>query len=126
MTHPLYSPTLEVNDQPIAYIPESLSFKFGDGNKIVKALCAGGNSIETVISEDATTKKSMVKFKVADTGEYVTLTRGWSTNINGNTIRLSQGEITVSFRQMVVTNEPEFMTGSNGEVDLEFEGMPVL
>lgn len=122
----LSNPTVEVNDQPIAIIPNSLSFKKGQGDKTVKPQSAGGNAIETVISEDATTKKSMVKFKLTNTKENFDLKDSVTTNISGSTIRLSEGELVVSFRGMVVTTEPELMIGADGELEIEFEGMPVL
>jgi len=122
----LSNPTVEVNDQPIAIIPNSLSFKPGQGDKTVKTQSAGGGAIEVVISEDATTKKSMVKFKLTNTKENFDLAKIITSNISGNTIRLSEGEMVESFRGMVVTTEPERMIGADGELEIEFEGQPVL
>lgn len=122
----LANPTVEVNDQPIAIVPNSLSYKKGQGDKTVKAQSAGGNAIETIITENAETKISMVKFKLYNTKENFDNTNAWVDNINGNTIRLSEGELTESFRGMVTTAEPERMVGADGELDLEFMGQPVL
>ena len=122
----LSNPTIEVNDQPIAIIPNSLSFKKGQGDKQVKAQSAGGNAIEVVISENAETKISMVKFKMTNTKENFDLANGWIDNISGSAIRLSEGEMTENFRHMVVTTEPERMIGADGELELEFMGTPVL
>lgn len=125
-TRTLSNPTLEVNDQVVAIVPNSLSYKKGQGDKTVKAQSAGGNTIETVITENAETKISMVKFKLFNTKEAFDLANGWIDNINGNTIRLSEGELTESFRGMVTTAEPERMVGADGELELEFMGTPVL
>lgn len=122
----LANPTVEVNDAPISIIPNSLSFKKGQGDKTVKAQSAGGNAIEVVISENAETKVSMVKFKMFNTKENFDMINSWTDNINGNTIRLSEGEMTESFRTMVVTTEVERMIGSDGEAEITFEGTPVL
>lgn len=122
----LANPTVEVNDAPIAIIPNSLSYKKGQGDKTVKAQSAGGNAIEPVISENAETKISMVKFKMYNTKENFDFVNAWTDNINGNTIRLSEGELVESFRTMVVTSEPERMIGADGELEIEFQGTPVL
>lgn len=122
----LANPTVEVNDAPIAIIPNSLSYKKGQGDKTVKAQSAGGNAIEPVISENAETKISMVKFKMYNTKENFDFVNAWTDNINGNTIRLSEGELVESFRTMVVTSEPERMIGADGELEIEFMGTPVL
>ena len=122
----LANPTVEVNDAPISIIPNSLSFKKGQGDKTVKAQSAGGNAIEVVISENAETKVSMVKFKMFNTKENFDMINAWTDNINGNTIRLSEGELVESFRTMVVTSEPERMIGADGEAEIEFMGTPVL
>lgn len=125
-TRTLSNPSVEVNDSAIAIVPNSLSFKKGQGDKSVKAQSAGGDAIETVITENAETKVSMVKFKLFNTKENFDLANGWIDNIDGNTIRLSEGEMTESFRGMVVTTEPERSVGADGELELEFMGSPVL
>lgn len=122
----LTNPTIEVNDNPIAIVPNSCSYKKGRGEKAVKAQSAGGNAIETVITINAETKKSMVKFKLYPTKENFDLSDVWIDNVYGNTIRLSEGELTESFRGMVTTTEPERKIGADGELELEFEGQPVL
>lgn len=125
-TQALSNPALEVNDQSLAFVPNSLSYKKGQGDKTVKPQSAGGNSVETVVTINAETKKSMVKFKLMPTKDNSDLVDGWTNNVSGNTIRLSEGDLTVSFRGMIVTTEPERVIGADGELELTFEGMPVL
>lgn len=125
-TQSLSNPTIEVNDQVIAIIANSCSYKKGYGDRSIKSQSAGGNAIETVVTIDASTKKSMVKFKLLPTKENFELSDAWTTNISGNTIRLSEGSLTESFRGMIVTSEPEKTVGVDGELELVFEGSPVL
>lgn len=122
----LSNPAVEVNDQAISIVPNSLSYKKGQGDKSVKAQSAGGNSIEVVVSENAETKISMVKFKLFNTKTNFDYANEWIDNLNGNVIRLSEGSLIESFRGMVVTTEPERMVGADGELELEFMGEPVL
>ena len=127
MGRTLSNPTVEVNDIIIAIKPNSLSFKKGKGDKNVRAQSAGGNSIDTIITEDAETKVSMVKFMLITTKEGIELLDGWEdAGDSGNTVRLSDGDFVVSFRKMVVTTEPERGTGADGETEVEFHGQPVL
>lgn len=123
----LSNPQIEVNDQTIAIVPNSLSYKKGKGDKDVKAQSAGGQSIEVVVTENAETFISMVKFKLYNTAVNFNLVDQWIDNVpDGNTIRLSEGEITESFRSMIVTTEPERIVGADGELEIEFKGQPVL
>lgn len=121
----LSNPTVEVNDDPISIIPNSLSFKTGQGDKGVKTQSAGGNAIEIVVTENAETKKSMVKFKLTNTAKNLQLVKDWGV-LFANTISISEGEVTESFRDMVITTEPERAIGADGELEIEWEGAPSL
>lgn len=125
-TRTLSNPAVEVNDQAVSIVPNSLSYKKGQGDRTVKAQSAGGNAIEAIVTENAETKISMVKFKMFNTKTNLDLANSWIENISGNTIRLSEGALTESFRGMIVTTEPERSIGADGELELEFMGQPVL
>ena len=122
----LSNPTVEVDNETIAIIPNSLSYKKGLGDKDVKAQSAGGNAIEVVVTENAETKISMVKFKLFNTKANFDLLNAWLDKRTGFGIQLSEGDLTESFRNMVTTTEPERMIGADGELEVEFKGQPVL
>lgn len=121
----LSNPTVEVNDVILAIIPNSLSYKVGSGNKSVKPQSAGGNSIEIVVTEDAETKISMVKFKLRNTATNLQLVKDWGI-LFSSTIKMYEDQISESFRDMVITNEPERSIGADGELEIEWEGAPAL
>lgn len=121
----LSNPTVEVNDEILAIVPNSLSYKTGQGDKDVKAQSSGGNGIEIVTTENAETKISMVKFKLFNTSKHLQVTKDWGT-LFSNTIRLSEGVIAESFRDMVITTEPEKNIGADGDLEIEFKGAPTL
>jgi hypothetical protein len=121
----LSNPVIEVNDNVIAIVPNSFSYKEGQGDKDVKAQSAGGNAISVVTTENAETKVSMVRFKLYNTARNLNLAKTWMAN-QTNTIRASEGDIVVPFRDMVVTTEPERSVGADGELEIEFKGAPVL
>ena len=125
MARTLSNPTVEVNDDPIRIVPNSLVYKTGQGDKAVKAQSGGGNDIETVVTENAETKVSMVKFKLFNTEQNLAIVKIWMAGFS-NTIELSEGSTAESFRGMVVTTEPERNIGADGDLEITFEGQPSL
>jgi len=121
----LSNPTVEVNDDIIPIIPNSLSYKPGLGDKAAKSQSAGGNAITIVVTENAETKISMVKFKMFNTTANLSRVKDWNS-LYENTIRIYEGDVTESFRDMVVTTEPERQIGADGELEIEFQGAPSL
>jgi hypothetical protein len=121
----LSNPSIEVNSGIIGIIPNSCSYKRGKGDISLRPQSAGGNSIEIVKTEDATTKKSMVKFSLYNTKTNRDLFVGWQDLIDGNTIRLSDGNFIESFRQMFVITDPEVVLGADGNIEVTFEGAPI-
>ena len=122
----LSNPTIEVNSDVVGIIPNSLVFKNGIGDKDVKAQSAGGNSISAVITEDATTKVSMVKFKLYNTIVGLQKVKDWSAITTGSTIEISEDDFAESFQDMIVCTEPERAVGADGELEVEFKRMPTL
>lgn len=123
----LSNPTVEVNDDVISILPNSLSYKEGQGDRNVRAESAGGSSIVPIITDNAETKISMVKFKMSNADNHLSQVKEWmAAGIDGVTINLSQeGSSTqVAFRNMVVTTEPERSIGADGEIEVEFAGPP--
>ena len=128
MAKTLSNPTVEVSDDTITIIPNSLSYKEGQGDRNVKAESGGGNSIEAIVTINAETKLSMCKFKMSNTSTHLDQVKEWGTasdDDGGVTISLSEGDIQVAFREMILTVEPERAIGADGELEVEFVGPPV-
>ncbi len=121
----LSNPSLVVNNDTIAYKPNSISYKKGLGEKDVKAQTAGGKSVSVVVVVNAETMISECKFKLENTATNINYVETWANSL-ANGIELSEGEITVSFTDMVLVTDPEFSLGADGELELEFKGAPVL
>tara|TARA_R110000850_G_scaffold60400_6_gene138679 strand:+ start:101 stop:490 length:390 start_codon:yes stop_codon:yes gene_type:complete len=126
MANALSNPTVEINDQVISIIPNTLSYKRGAGDVNVRAQSAGGDSVEAVITENAETKIGMVKFSLAVTDANQEYVRTWQENKfnGGNTVRISSRVMNtpLSFTNMNVTSDPEFSIGADGTVEVEFLG----
>jgi hypothetical protein len=122
----LANPTVEVNNGVIGIIPNSLSYKRGKGDVSVRPQSAGGNSIEIIRTENAETKKSMVKFSLYNTKANRDLITAWQDLVDGAAIRLSDGDFIESFRSMFIINDPEMNLGADGNVEVTFEGQPAV
>lgn len=123
----LSNPVVEIDDEPIVIVPNSLAFKKGYGDNTVKIQSAGGGSVVAAVSEDASTKKSMVKFKILSTSENFDLLEYWLERRNiGVTIDISEGEFAEGFEQMVLISEPDRELGADTEIEVTFEGQPAI
>ena len=125
MARTLSNPTIKINGRTIRIVPNSFSYKEGQGDKTVRAQSAGGNAVETVVAENAETKMSMAKFKMFNTSENLQLAKDWLESFS-NTIRAFESNINIPFRNMVVTTEPERIIGADGDFEIEFMGDPIL
>lgn len=123
----LSNPTIEIDNEVISIIPGSFAYKSGKGDKVVTAESAGGNEIVTVITDNAETKKSSVKFSLKATIKHTDQVDRWAEAAvrGGVSIRSSQLEQVKNFTHMVVTTEPEIVTGADGAFEVMFEGDPV-
>lgn len=120
----LSNPTIEVDNEVISIIPGSYTFKDGKGDKIVTPESAGGNAITTVVTENAETKKSMVKFSFKSTIKHQEQIKRWSDAANGVSIRVSELENVKNFTHMHITTESEIPTGADATFEVNFEGDP--
>lgn len=128
MTNALANPTVQVNDQTISILPNTLTFKRGAGDVNVRAQSAGGDSVEAVITENAETKIGSVKFSLSLTDTNLSYVDTWQQNTfaGGNTIRISGRTLQTpfSFVNMHVVTDPEYSVGADGTVEVEFMGDP--
>lgn len=122
----LSNPTVEVNNGIVAIIPNTLGFKTGKGNITMRPQSAGNRSISMVKTQDAETMKSMVKFALYNTKVNNDLLNDWQDAVDGNSIRFSDGDFTMSFRNMFVIEDPERNLGADATWEITFEGQPAV
>lgn len=126
MSRTLANPVVEVNNAIIAIVPNSFSFKSGKGNKTLRPQSAGGNSIQTIVTIDAETKKSMVKFSLITTKQNDEYKDAWQDAVDGVLINASDGDWAKTFRKMHIIEDPETSTGAEGVTEISFEGQPAV
>ena len=123
----LATPTIEVDNQVVAIKPNTLSYQNGDGELTVRPQIAGAGAIETVLTKDAETQRSMVKFSLITEAGNISLKDGWkrkSEELAGVAIRFSDEGFTRAFRAMRLINDPEIAIGVDADFELEFMGDP--
>ena len=122
---PLSNIAVTVNNDPIAIVPNSVSYTEGFGEQTMRAASIGGASVEQVFSQDLESTFSMVKFEVYPDIETVKLLRSWKSNGNGNTVVLTGSVDGSSFRRTfkksAILNDYEVSLGSDTTVEIEFK-----
>ena len=122
--------TLEVNDDTVAYEPNTLDYDEGKGETRVRAASTGGGGTELIFGQDVAEAISMVKFELPSTISNVELVRDWQENIGGNVILLSSQKAGVSFTRTVtqatVTNSPRLELNVDGTISVEMKGNPAV
>ena len=125
-TRTLANPAVEINNRTTPIKPNSLTYKTGKGDRTVRAQSSGGNSVQMVVSDNAETKKSMVKITLLTNKTNAEVYAEYQDSTSGVAIRLSDGTFVKSFRNMILITDPEVTTGADGEFELEFEGPPAV
>jgi|GEM_PF-2039375 len=122
---PLSNIAVAVNNDPIAIVPNSVTFTEGFGEQTMRAASIGGASVEQVFSQDLESTFSMVKFEVYPDIETVKLLRSWKSNGNSNTVVLTGSVDGASFRRSfkkaAILNDYEVALGSDTTVEIEFK-----
>lgn len=124
MTQAIYGPTLIINNVPIDYEPNSLTFDEGKGERKQSPQVSGTDSVTMVYSEDISTKKGMVKFEVRTTADKLEQKREWELLKDANVITIVQNGTSRSFEQAAVINPIEVQTGVDAMMEVVFESLP--
>lgn len=119
-------PTIIVNDISYSYVAGSLEHKFGRGEQMVDSATGGNGAVETIITENAETKISEIKFKMFTTTENETAFLEWKDNPGKNTVVEEEtGLKPITGTKMTVTNDPNWAVGPSGQVEIMFKGAPL-
>lgn len=130
MSITLSVPSVIVNNETIAIVPNSFSYDGGEGEINVRAASGGGNTVESVHSVNAENKIGGCKFDVYLTPDMDSRVRTWKNQVGQNNIQFVQrisggGNVTRSFSRMSLINPVERNASSDGVVSLEFKGDPM-
>ena len=115
-----------VNNVSIAVLPNSIKITKGKGDRKVRAMQIGGGAVETVHTEDISTKIGKVSFELAVTDSNISLIESWQNIIGGNMVMIVQeGVNPIVLQNASVTNDPELDASADGKATVEFQGDPI-
>ena len=121
---------VQVNNNTVSIIPNTLVYTEGFGEQEIKAASAGGGQVEQIFSDNIETNFSMVKFDIFATTENIAIARGWKAAKNQNLVqfagRTADGNVTRTFTQAAILNDYEIELGSDGKISLEFKANPAI
>jgi hypothetical protein len=130
MSITLSVPSVIVNNETIAIVPNSFTYDGGEGEINVRAASGGGNTIESVHSVNAEGKIGGCKFDLYLTPDLDSKIRTWKGQVGQNNIQFVQrisggGNVTRSLSRQSLINMVERNASSDGVVSLEFKGDPM-
>ena len=121
--------TISVNNDPVAYTADSLSWKDGFGTYVITNAVVGGGQTEQIFSKDLASKFGMIKFSMPTTAENQKLKREWKSNNNNNVVELTGSpadgdDFTLIFTLAAILEDPESNAASDGVIEIEFNSNP--
>ncbi len=118
------NPVVKLNGETISIVPNSLAYKLGTGDKVIRAVSSGGGAITPVTTDNVETKLGMIKFAVPNTADGALIARTVADNGEANEFQISDEDLQVSFTNMSLMTEPERPLSQDGAFELEFQGPP--
>ena len=120
----LATPSITVNNNTVGIVPDSFKYKSGVGNRTVSTQSAGGDSVDIIITEDVTTKKSYCAFDLRSTVENINLYKLMQTGVGTNSILAADNRVgfSESVDQMTVISDAEITAAQDGMFTVELEG----
>lgn len=116
---------LYVNDLPTLYLPNTLSYNDGKGERTVRTQSVGGGAVEIIVTDNLETHIGGVKFNLANNVDMVKKFDLWRDNFDQNVVVLvfEQSGISWSktFKQATVVNNPDVELKTTGVIAVEFQ-----
>ena len=122
----LFAPAVVVNNVAVAIKPNSFKYTRGVGTRNVRVTSTGGGGTKNVVTEDIESKKGMCSFVLVTTGKSKELVDQWQDNFDANTIEAVEGDVSLTFLEAVIVDDPERATGTDGEIAVSFTSRPVV
>ena len=115
---------LIANNETVGIDPNSIEFTEGLGEKKVRAMSVGAG-VEQVFANDQETSFSELMFSLPTTVENVQLVKDWLVNGNTNVFQVvgsnADGNMTRTFTQAAVVNNPKVKVGVEGSIEIEIK-----
>lgn len=127
MTTTLSVPSVIINNETYAIVPNSFTYDGGEGEINVRAASGGGGSTVSVHSQNAESQIGKCKMDMYLTPGLDSEIATWKDQIGANSIQVIQrsetGEsVTLSFDNMSLINAVERVASADGVTSLEWAG----
>ena len=111
------APTVIVNNEPVAIVPNTLVYTEGKGEQNVRAASTGGGAVEQVFSDNVENNFSMVQFEVFNDANSIKSARAWKSNRNLNVVQIAGTapdgtSVERTFQNAAILNDYEVALGS--------------
>lgn len=123
----LSTPQVLINGYVVPIVPNSLKVRI-PGDEKVRAMSAGGGSIQVVAGLDAASLLGKVDFKIANTADNYAFVRSLKRDmINGIgcTVQINDQNFSAAFQDMRFSKDTTADFSSTGDIACEFEGQYV-
>ena len=122
------NPTIMVNNNLIAFKPNSVSYNEGLGEQTLRVESTEGGNITQVYTDNIEMKKSKIKFSMLPTIKNIEFARQWKILANFNVITLSgidnitKQTLTRTFASCALINNYNINLTNDVYIEIEFEG----
>lgn len=118
-------PQIRINNETFQVVPNSIKVNLGLGEATVKAQSAGNGNVQAVYSENVESKLGKVTLSVFVTQDKISAIKILKGNNNTNYIAITSSGVSLIMRQASLINDPEINFSNEGEIELEFQGLPI-
>lgn len=118
----LVNPALIIDNLVVAYVPNSIRYTEGFGEQQFRTQTGGGGTVQQIIIDDLSKKRSMVKFKIEGTVQNIEFFRAIKANQDGHVITISDTDFTRTMTGAILVSDYEVDLSNEGEIELEFVG----
>lgn len=127
MSEQLTDALLHINNEQVGYVPGSLKYTPGFGERSILAQSEGGGRVSQVFATNQATAFSRCSFALYVTPGNEGRVRRWLANRNRNAIQIvaadDEGKRLVrTITQAVVMNDPEIPFSVDGQITVEMQG----
>ena len=117
---------VEVNNDAVGIVPNSLVFTEGMGEQRVLAVSEGGGEVSQVFANDLETNFGMVRFSMRSTANNIEEVRSWKANGNKNVVIIAGedaegNDFIRTYTQASIANNYEVGIATEGVIDIEFQ-----
>lgn len=116
------NPTIMINGEPVAYVPNSFAHRDGYGDRNTRTQTTGNGNVDQLITEDVETQTGYVKFTLISTTENFNKYDTWMANLDANAIELSAPGFNKQYARMTIMTENDKTGGQDASFDVEFSG----